>query len=184
MQVQYGTRFTGIESRIDGVFMVDTDKGSFRAKNLLLALGRRGTPRKLGVPGEEQSKVTYAFVDSTQYRGQSVLVVGGGDSALEAACTIAEENDTNVTLSYRSDAFARAKKKNRSRIESLAKQGHIQVLLESRLNKIDLKQVHINQRGKDLRLDNDAAIICAGGLPPNSLLKDMGIVVETKHGVA
>jgi len=184
MQVQYGTRFTGIESRIDGVFTVNTDKGSFRAKNLLLALGRRGTPRKLGVPGEEQNKVTYAFVDPTQYRGQSVLVVGGGDSALEAACTIAEEDNTHVTLSYRSDAFARAKKRNRSRIESMIALGNIKVLLESNLNKIEPNEVHINHKGEVLKLDNDAAIICAGGLPPNALLKDMGIVVETKHGVA
>ena len=184
MQVQYGTRFTGIESCIDGVFTVNTDKGSFRAKNLLLALGRRGTPRKLGIPGEEQHKVTYTFLDSTQYRGQSVLVVGGGDSALEAACTIAEEDNTQVTLSYRSGAFERAKKRNRTKVESLAAQGHIQVLLESNLNRIDLKEVHLSHKGNDLKLANDAAIICAGGLPPNGLLKEMGIVVETKYGVA
>lgn len=184
MQVQYGTRFTGIESRIDDVFTVNTDKGPFRAKNLLLALGRRGTPRKLGVPGEEQTKVTYAFVDPTQYRGQSVLVVGGGDSALEAACTIAEEENTKVTLSYRSDAFARAKKKNRTRIENMAEKGHIQVLLESNLSEIYTTEVSICHKGEDLKLDNDAAIICAGGLPPNGLLKEMGIGVETKHGVA
>ncbi len=85
---------------------------------MLLAIGRRGTPRKLDVPGEEQPKVVYRLIDPEQYRGQHVLVVGGGDSALEAAASIAEEAGTTVTLSHRSEAFSRAKMKNRERVEA------------------------------------------------------------------
>ncbi|MEJ2107937.1 MAG: NAD(P)-binding domain-containing protein, partial [Acidiferrobacteraceae bacterium] len=83
-------------------FVVTTNRGRYETRSVLLTIGRRGTPRKLGVPGEEQGKVVYRLIDAEQYRGQHVLVVGGGDAALEAACSIADEPGTTVTLSYRS----------------------------------------------------------------------------------
>ncbi len=101
-----------------GDFTIATTRGTYRAKTILLAIGRRGTPRMLDVPGEEMSKVVYRLIDPEQYRGQHVLVVGGGDSAFEAAASIAEEEDTTVTLSYRSDAFSRARAKNRDRVSA------------------------------------------------------------------
>ncbi|MBV1907438.1 MAG: NAD(P)-binding domain-containing protein [Pseudomonadales bacterium] len=182
IEVQYGVRFAGIEGHSNGVFEITTNKKSYRTRNLLLALGRRGTPRKLDIPGEDLTKVTYNFVDPQQYQGRSVLVVGGGDSALEAACTIAEEESTNVTLSYRAGAFSRAKKKNRSRLEHLDAQGQIRVLLESNLTTIGKDQVELECKGKNMTITNDAAIICAGGIPPNELLNDLGITVETRYG--
>ena len=122
LQVNFRERLTGIERHKDG-FVVQTDRGSYFSRSVLLAMGRRGTPRKLDVPGEEHSKVVYRLVDPEQYKGMKVLVVGGGDSALEAAIAVAEQDGTTVTLSYRSEAFARVKAKNRERLEQMRTQG-------------------------------------------------------------
>jgi thioredoxin reductase len=150
----------------------------------LLAIGRRGTPRKLGVEGEEMAKVTYTLIDPRQYRARSVLVVGGGDSAIEAACSIAREPGTMVTLSYRSDVFNRAKKKNRTQIEDMAANGDVQVMLESNVVKISAQEVELEHNGKHFSILNDSIIICAGGILPDAMLNDIGIKVETKYGTA
>lgn len=165
-------------------FVVETTAGSYRTRAVLLTIGRRGTPRQLGVPGEEQTKVVYRLLDSEQYRGRAVLVVGGGDSALEAACSIAEEPGADVTLSYRSEAFSRAKSKNRERVARLSEAGNLRVLLKSNVLEIGEDKVWIDYDGKRLVLPNQAVIVCAGGILPTGFLKDIGIEVETKYGTA
>jgi len=169
---------------IDGGFEAVTSKGRYQVKSVLLAIGRRGTPRKLGVPGEERSKVVYRLIDPTQYGGRHVLVVGGGDAALEAACSIADESDTNVTLSYRSESFSRAKEKNRQRVNDLQQSGRLNVMLSSQVRNIDDDTVDIEQADETNTLPNDAIIVCAGGVLPTPFLKEIGIMVETKHGTA
>jgi thioredoxin reductase (NADPH) len=181
LQVSYRERLTGIE-RHGGGFVVQTDRGQIATRSVLLAMGRRGTPRKLDVPGEESSKVVYRLVDPEQYRGQQVLVVGGGDSALEAAIAVAEQPGTTVTLSYRSAAFARVKAKNRERLEALRTAGRIDVLLESGVVRIDAHGVAIEQGGRRHDRPNQAVIVCAGGELPTPLLQKMGIRFETKFG--
>jgi thioredoxin reductase len=151
---------------------------------VLLAIGRRGTPRRLGVPGEELPKVVYRLSDPAQYRGQRVIVVGGGDSAIEAAVSIAEEPGTQVTISYRSEAFARAKMKNRKALEQITASGRLDVRLKSNIKAIGPKHVEIEQNGWLETLANDAVIVCAGGILPTGFLKSIGIEVETKHGSA
>jgi thioredoxin reductase len=152
---------------------------------VLLAIGRRGSPRKLGVPGEESSKVVYRLIDAEQYRGQHVLVVGGGDSALEAAIALSEQPGTTVTLSYRGDAFARVKGKNRQRVEEQQKAGALQVLMSSQVASIQTRSVLLSlEDGREQELPNDAVIVCAGGLLPTQLLQSIGIRFETKYGTA
>jgi thioredoxin reductase/ferredoxin len=163
-------------------FEATTTKGRRLARAVLLTIGRRGTPRKLGVPGEELPKVTYRLVDPAQYAGLHVLVVGGGDSALECAVTIAEQPDTTVTLSHRSEAFSRAKRKNRERIEAAKAAGRVRVLLESNIRRIEPDAVEIATRSETLRLRNDAVIVNAGGVLPTDFLKSIGIQIETKFG--
>jgi thioredoxin reductase/ferredoxin len=165
-------------------FRVKTNRTEYRCRAVLLAIGRRGTPRKLGVPGEEQSKVVYRLIDPEQYRNQHVLVVGGGDAALEAATSIADEPGTTVTLSYRSDGFSRAKEKNRQRVSQAEKDGRLSVMLKSNVREITDKQVTIDHDGKEITIDNDGVIVCAGGILPTKFLQDCGIEVETKHGTA
>jgi hypothetical protein len=125
--IKYRERVESITPR-GGGFLVRTAKGQYAAASVLLAIGRRGTPRKLGVPGEDLSKVVYRLVDPEQYSGQRVLVVGGGDSALEAASSIAESTNAKVALSYRGDAFVRAKVRNRERLESARKTGRLHIV--------------------------------------------------------
>jgi thioredoxin reductase (NADPH) len=167
-----------------GVFSVTTSRGEYRAKTILLAIGRRGTPRMLDVPGEEMSKVVYRLIDPEQYRGQHVLVVGGGDSALEAAGSIAEEEGTTVTLSYRADAFSRARAKNRDRVEAAAASGRLEIILNSTVERIDTDEIVLMTKEGPRAILNEAVIVCAGGVLPTKFLKDIGIEIETKFGTA
>jgi thioredoxin reductase/NAD-dependent dihydropyrimidine dehydrogenase PreA subunit len=183
LNVRYRERVETIE-RQDGVFFIKTTQGQYRASAVLLAIGRRGTPRKLGVPGEELPKVVYRLIDPEQYRGREVVVVGGGDSALEAAASVAELGDTKVILSYRGDAFQRAKSRNRERVQTASSQGRLKVMLSSQIREIHPHEVLLQQSGRELRVDNDAVIVNAGGILPNDFLRTIGIQVETKYGTA
>jgi len=183
LDIRYQERLESVEKSAGG-FVVKTSAGEYRTRAILLAIGRRGTPRKLGVPGEELDKVTYRLIDPEQYRGQRVLIVGGGDSALESAISIGELPDTEVTLSYRSAAFSRAKQKNRRRLEEAEAAGNVRVLLESNVKTITADAVEIACGDKVVRLGNDAVIVNAGGILPTGLLKELGIEVETKFGTA
>ena len=183
LKIHYRERVESME-RKDGAFHIRTSTQQFVAATVLLAIGRRGTPRKLGVPGEELSKVVYRLIDPEQYRGQQVMVVGGGDSALEAAASIAELGDTQVCLSYRGEAFQRAKQRNRQRVDAASAAGQLNVLLNSQVREIRAEEVLLKQSGKELKLRNDAVIVSAGGILPNDFLKSIGIEVETKFGTA
>ncbi len=181
VKINYRERVESIE-REEKDFVVKTDRETYRSRAVLLTLGRRGTPRKLDVPGEELSKVVYKLIDPQEYRGKKVLVVGGGDSALEAATSIADEPGTEVAISYRSDGFSRAKQKNRQRVDETAAAGRLKVLLSSQIKEITETHVEIVQGDEVHRLENDGVIICAGGILPTPFLRDCGILVETKYG--
>ena len=184
VQISYNERVESITANPKGGYDVKTNKDCYHTRTVLLSIGRRGTPRKLGVEGEEMSKVTYRLIDPEQYRNQHVLVVGGGDSALEAANSIASEPGTTVTLSYRSAAFGRAKRKNRERVEAAVKANRIKLMFNSNVQRFTKEAVTIEQEGKVFEIPNNAAIICAGGILPTGFLKETGISVETKHGTA
>lgn len=183
LQIRYGERVDAVQRTPSG-FVVRTAHGSYACRAVVLAIGRRGTPRKLEVPGEEQPKVVYRLVDPEQYQGKHVLVVGGGDSALEAAASIAEQPGTVVGLSYRGEAFGRAKPKNRARIEEAAQLGTLTVMLGSKVSAIGCEDVRLDWREREISIRNDAVIVCAGGILPTPFLKSMGIDVETKYGTA
>ena len=181
--IRYQERVEQICAEGDG-YRVTTNKNSYLTRTVLLAIGRRGTPRKLGVPGENQSKVVYRLIDPEQYRGQRVLVVGGGDSALEAATSIAEQPNTQVALSYRSEAFSRAKLKNRNKVEQAQADGRLTVLFKSNVKEIGEHSVKLDHDGELIEIPNDGVIVSAGGLLPTPFLKETGIEVKTKYGTA
>ncbi len=183
IKINFGERMEKIERQGDAFFIV-TNRTNYLTHSVLLSIGRRGTPRKLDVPGEELEKVVYRLIDPEQYRGKHVLVVGGGDAALEAAVSISRESGTTVTLSYRSNAFSRVKPKNRELTEEAINSGHLSVLLESTVKEIRSATVLLNQKGTAIELPNDAVIVCAGGILPTPLLKEIGIQIETRHGTA
>jgi thioredoxin reductase/NAD-dependent dihydropyrimidine dehydrogenase PreA subunit len=183
VKINYRERVEQI-TREAGGFAVRTSRAQYHTQNVLLAIGRRGTPRKLGVRGEELPKVVYRLIDPEQYAGQQVLVVGGGDSALEAAVSVSEAAGSSVTLSYRGDNFDRAKGRNRDRVKSAVQQGRLTVLMKSNVQEIQPDAVAIEQDGSTVTLRNDAVIISAGGVMPTEFLQRIGIAVETKYGTA
>ncbi len=183
LAVSFGERMEALSPE-GSAFVVKTSRRTYRTKTVLLAIGRRGTPRKLDVPGEELPKVVYRLIDAEQYRGRKVLVVGGGDSALEAALAVSEQPGAQVTLSYRGEAFSRVKAKNRSRLEDAASRRHINVLLNSNVKSIAPLEVRLEQQGENLVLPNDTVIVSAGGVLPSDFLRSIGVQVETKYGTA
>lgn len=183
LRINYNERLEAIQ-RTGGGFTVKTSKAVYQTRAVLLAIGRRGTPRKLDVPGEHLPKVVYRLIEPEQYRGRRVLVVGGGDSALEAAVSISREPGTTVTLSYRSKAFTGAKPKNRDNVNEAVRLKRLNVLLESNVKEITPTAARIEQQGRSAELPNDDVIVCAGGVLPSSFLKELGVAVETKYGTA
>ena len=182
VSIQHGSAVESVRRLDDGTFQIHATTRRLLTRTVLLAIGRRGTPRKLGVSGEDQSKVVYRMIDPEQYARQSILVVGGGDSALEAAWSLADIPGTDVTLSYRKDAFGRAKPKNRESVDRARTAGRLRVLLSSKVIGIGDDCVELETQDGALVLDNDAVIVCAGGVLPTDFLRSMNIEIVTKRG--
>ncbi|MDI1362883.1 NAD(P)-binding domain-containing protein [Methylotenera sp.] len=182
LNVNFSERMESVH-KTDTGYEVKTSTNTYQTANVLLAIGRQGTPRRLGVSGEDQAKVVYRLIDPEQYRGQHILVVGGGDSAIEAAIALSDQPDTNVTLSYRSEAFGRVKAKNRDRLAQAEASNQINVELKSNVQEIRLDSVVMELADKEVvEIPNTAVIICAGGVLPTQFLKEIGVMVETHHG--
>jgi thioredoxin reductase len=184
LAIRYRERVDAIERDGADGFIVRTPQGEHRARSVLLAIGRRGTPRKLEVPGEDRPKVVYRLIDPEQYSGCNVLVVGGGDSALEAAIAVSGVDGARVTLSYRGAAFDRAKAKNRDRVQHAARSGKLKVLLNSQVQRIEDGFVALLHAQRTLQVENENVIVSAGGTLPTDFLRKIGIAIETKHGTA
>lgn len=181
--VEENTRVTGIEGQ-DGAFTVETSQGPVKARKVVLATGRRGSPRKLGAPGEELPKVSYRLIDPEQYEGCKVLVVGGGDSALEAAIQLAEESDAEVSLSYRGEEFGKCRDANRTKITALAASKRVRLAMKTQVAEIQPDHVKLERDGRRVALPNDYVIICAGGELPLEFLQKVGVGLKRYHGTA
>ncbi|TCV89515.1 NAD(P)-binding domain-containing protein [Sulfurirhabdus autotrophica] len=181
LDIHFSERMEDI-SQEDGLFVVKTNKGSYRTANVLLSIGRRGTPRKLGAKGEEHPKVVYRLIEAEQYRNLHVLVVGGGDSALEAALDISDQPGTIVTISYRSNAFSRVKPKNRDRLDQAIAKHRVQVELETTVKEITPELAILKKGDELIELPNQAIIVCAGGELPTPMLKKIGVQVNAHYG--
>lgn len=182
LQINQNEAMLDITPHEQGYFTLTSSEQTYTTKSILLAIGRRGTPRKLGVEGEEQPKVVYRLIDAEQYKDEDVLIVGGGDSAIEAACSVAELGRCRVSISYRSDSFSRAKAKNRDRINKLAENNNIKLYMSSQLKSITNDKVQLIIQGELKTIENSVVIVCAGGVLPTPFLKKIGIMVATKYG--
>lgn len=161
--------------RNNGHFALKTNAGNYLGRYVVLAMGRRGTPRKLSVPGEEKPKVMYQLIDAQSYRDCDILVVGGGDSAVEAALGLARQKDNQVYISYRKSKFFRIKKKNEERIRNQIDKGRVTALFNSQVLEIGDKTVRLTIEGRDKEIPNDYVFVFIGGEPPFQLLKKIGI---------
>lgn len=184
LEVHTGTVLQSLQRQADGTFVVTTSRGVQRARHVCLAVGRRGSPQQLGVPGEAQAKVAYALLDAESYHDRAVLVVGGGDSAVEAALALAEQPGNQVTLSYRRSAFSRLKTRNEERITAALAERRLRVLFGSqvkaiRADAVELECTDVGAGGTAtatmLELPNDEVFIFAGGTPPFPLLEAAGV---------
>jgi len=181
IEVQSGVKFTGLEQKDDGTLSVVTSKGSVRCRTCILALGRRGTPRRLNVQGEESEKVLYQLTDAADYSNQNLIVVGGGDSAIEAALALVAQPGNQVTLSYRRHAFFRIKARNRDGMEAACREGAVRIIFNSQVKEIEPSQVSLilnSEEGEPIgeeHIPADHVFIFAGGEPPYPLLKNSGV---------
>lgn len=184
ISIQENSKVEAIDS-INKHFVVRTKTGEeYTSRKILLTIGRRGTPRKLNVPGEENEKVAYRLLEPELVVGKDIVVIGGGDSAIETALLLADEN--NVHLSYRSEVFGRLKPKNNEKIKDAISEGKIKVLFNSNVTSIEDTSIKISVKGsdQDLVLKNDLVYIFAGGELPTQFLEKIGIEIKTKHGEA
>ena len=183
LTVRSKVKVESIERGDDGVFTVATTDGEIRASRVILAMGRRGSPRKLGVPGEDKAKVTYRLVDPEFYAGTRVLVVGGGDSAVEAAVALGDHGAV-TTLSYRKESFGRIKKKNQKKIDAACDNGQVVMAWKTNVTRIDDDAVTLKGDDGERQVPNDYVLVFAGGVLPTKFLKAAGVEIETYRGEA
>lgn len=184
IEIKENKKVESIKMENGGFRVLVKDGKEYQTQKVLLAIGRRGTPRKLDIPGEVSTKVAYRLLDPELIKENNILVVGGGDSAIEAAILLADEN--RVTLSYRSAAFSRLKPGNRQVLEEMISAKKLNVILNSNLISIEDNYVSIkvDEIEKPLQLKNDLVYIFAGGELPTQFLKNVGIEITTKFGEA
>ncbi len=182
LEVSTGERVDKVKGLPDGGFSVTTTKRTIEASRVVLALGRRGTPRKLDCPGEEQEKVAYSLLEPEHYQYDHLLVVGGGDSAVEAAMQLGEQPGNKVVLSYRGDKINRPKEKNIQRLRDAVKKGEVELLLESQVKEIGADRVVLEQNGESIVLPNDHVFVMVGGVLPTKFLQDAGIRIKKHFG--
>ena len=170
-----GEKVENIVKGDDGVFSVQTAKAQYRAHHVILALGKTGSPRKLGVKGEDLPKVMYRLIEADHYVNKKILIIGGGDSAVEAAMGLAHQVGNSVTLSYRQGSFSRIKDRNAQRIDDCIRKNKIRVLFNSNPLEFRADSVVLDVNGKQEILPNDFVWIFAGGEPPTAFLKKVGV---------
>ena len=175
-----GEKVNDIKKGQDGIFTVTTPKGQYRARSVVLALGKSGNPRKLGVKGEELPKVMYRLIEADHYVNKKILVVGGGDSAIEAAMGLGHQVGNQVTLSYRKEAFTRIKERNAQRIQEAIRKDKVKVIFNSNPVEFTNDSAILDVNGKREQIPNDFVWIFAGGIPPYDFLKKVGVQLGSK----
>ena len=166
-------------------FEIKTSRDFYTSKFVLLSIGRRGSPRKLGIPGEQKEKVYYRLIEPELIRNAKVLIIGGGDTAVESALLLTGENN-EVTISYRGDSFSRIKPGNLDKINEAASRGQIKIIFNSNVKEIKDTSVLLSLNGLDelIEIENDLIYIFAGGVLPTEFLEKIGIKITKKFGEA
>ena len=183
LKIVENTKVERITPLQDNTFKVVTANGDeYICNNVLLAIGRRGTPRKLNIPGENSQKVAYRLLEPERISGKKIIVVGGGDSAVESAMLLKDDND--VILSYRKDKFARIKPKNKEKIDEALADKTLTAIFNSNIVSINEQSIMIKVDGEEnpKRLENDQIFIFAGGEMPTKFLQNAGVEITKRFG--
>jgi len=182
--IKTGINVTSVSKKEDGLFSIETNSATYETKKVILAIGRRGTPRKLGIPGEELPNVSYSLREPDHFENMNVSVIGGGDSAVEAAIALADQTGNTVRLIYRSSAFSRLKPQNLDTLTEYQNEQKIDVMLQSQVteNNPNFIKVVSSETNIEYELPNDYLFIFAGGILPTAFLKETGIQIDTKFG--
>jgi thioredoxin reductase len=173
--VRTGEKVENIQKGVDGVFAIGSNKGQYRSRAVILCLGTSGNPRKLGVKGEDLPKVMYRLIETDHYINKRILVVGGGDSAVEAAMGLANQKGNSVTLSYRREAFGRIKERNAQRMQECMRTRKVEVLFNSAPTEFRPDKAVLQINGSTREIPNDYVWIFAGGEPPRAFLEKIGV---------
>lgn len=185
LEIRSGERLQALARDAEGLWQAETSKASYRARHVVLAIGRRGTPRRLGVPGEGLDKVAYRMLEPEKFTDSDIVVVGGGNSAAEIAWALVTLGSGNrVHLLHRRDALGSVNEDNRRRLDDLQAQGRLDILLETQVTHIHQDRVEIDVAGQPQELTNDYVFVCAGGQLPVAFLQELGIHIERKFGEA
>ena len=174
-RVEISQGVENIQRRQDGTFVVSTPQREYLARAVVLAMGRNGNPNTLGVKGEKLPKVMYRLIEADHYVGKTILIVGGGDSAVEAAMGLARQKGNKVTISYRRGSFVRLKERNMERVAECIRSGTIQAIFDSNPIEFTESSVFLEVEGVVKELPNDFTWIFAGGAAPNDFLKKIGV---------
>jgi len=180
LRIRTGEKVESI-TKESGIFQIKTGMETFRASHVVLALGRRGSPKKLDVPGEHLPKVSYRLIEAEKYTNKNILVVGGGDSAVEAAIGLARQKGNTVSVSYRREDFVRLKEKNDKEIRESIKSGRVRAIFNSEVTEIQPNTVLVQEQKIIHNLKNDFVFIFAGGELPSEFLKKIGVQLRTEE---
>ncbi len=175
------SRVLDIRKSTPGVFCVRTATRQYWARTVVLAIGRAGNPKKLGIPGEHLPKVMYRLIEAEHYTNKRILVVGGGDSAVEAALALSRQQGNRVTISYRRQEFTRIKRRNAELIRESVNQGVIETIFESTPMAITGDSVVLEVDRKPRTLPNDLVWVFAGGDPPHEFLDKIGVACRSSN---
>lgn len=179
IDIEEHTTLLGVTKQGDH-YVARTSKGDIAARRVVLAMGRRGSPRKLGVPGEESTKVYYRLIEAHMYQFKKVLVVGGGSAAIEAALQLSEQQGAQVTLCHRRDTFAGARAALVEKLMEAEAAKRLEILRNAQVKTVEAERVVLDVAGETVERGNDFVFVMAGGVPPYDLLKAAGVNIETK----
>ncbi|MCC6747122.1 MAG: NAD(P)-binding domain-containing protein [Deltaproteobacteria bacterium] len=184
VEITSETRVLGVTGQA-GAFTVKTSRGELKARRVLLAIGRRGTPQKLNVPGDDRDNVAYTMLEPEAWKGKRVAVVGGGDVACETALALADQPDTKVTLLYRGEVLNRPKAANRQKVQAAVAAGKLRLLLKASPTAVSVHGLRLTVGGgPEQSLRADQIFVCIGGQPPTKFLTEMGVSTVTLRGEA
>ena len=179
LDVRTGEALKSISKRKDGSFVATSDKQEYKAKRIVLATGQRGNPRKLRVPGEDREQVYHRLYSPRKYHDEDILVIGGGNSAVEAAITLAEQN--RVKLIHRRDSLSLVFSDNKRKLDAAVAEGRVEIIWNAGVQEFGDGDARVAVKDKgEHTLPYQHAFVLVGAELPSNFLKSLGVRLENE----